>query len=55
MRKVEFSRESIVQTKGNMHLTRTKRSVEKQETIAEVNTVLVEILSGLSEDANATA
>ena len=55
MRKVEFSRKSIVQTKGNLSLTRTKRSVEKQETIAEINAVLVEILSGLSEDTNATA
>lgn len=51
MRKFKILRKVITETKGNINLTKTKRTVTDEKAIQEVNTILAEILSDLEVDA----
>jgi len=50
MRKFKISRKVITETKGNITLSKTKRTLTDEKTIQEVNAILAEILSDLEVD-----
>ena len=51
MRKIKLSRKAVVDAKGIISLSRTKRTLTNENSIKEANALIAEILSGLEVES----